>query len=424
MQAWAGFVESRLRRLVSDILGRSLPVKKIQLWPKKFAACVADPATSLLTLAQRQNSVTYFIGLLVDRHRMRGDQLNVETPLQNFREYELGRFHAIVPGMDIVFKDFKVKELPTICFADIYAHAGKVEAMKKRRKLRDADPVRLERKKAARLEELKTKMAALQEKKNKNKRSREEEEEGDNDDNANEMDDSAEPALKAARLGAMESSESPSAIEIGKNETAAAEENLLETALDTLRQPDDGDNNGTGGEQGPTASNAAEQAEAELDEDGYQSDENVVGYNKDDVRQGAFQQKIMPRMETSNNNNVKIINTRCLPVAEELARALELLGMPIVPDNEVEVIGAVPPVTSPPVKPENSDNVIKFSLMDNFDIVELDENGHVIDKGDENFTPSNTWIGRKPGFEFKLGERGLGYYRTGKKVVVPSNMAY
>ena len=44
--------------------------------------------------------------------------------------------------------------------------------------------------------------------------------------------------------------------------------------------------------------------------------------------------------------------------------------------------------------------------------------------GDDDFTPSLKWTGRKGGFEFKLGERGLGYYRTGQKVVVPSNVAY
>ena len=37
-QSWAGFVESRLRKLVSEMLGRSLPLSKIQLWPKKFDA--------------------------------------------------------------------------------------------------------------------------------------------------------------------------------------------------------------------------------------------------------------------------------------------------------------------------------------------------------------------------------------------------
>jgi hypothetical protein len=45
-------------------------------------------------------------------------------------------------------------------------------------------------------------------------------------------------------------------------------------------------------------------------------------------------------------------------------------------------------------------------------------------KGDDDFMPSLRWTGRKGGFEFKLGERGMGYYRTGRTVVVPSNMAY
>ena len=67
---------------------------------------------------------------------------------------------------------------------------------------------------------------------------------------------------------------------------------------------------------------------------------------------------------------------------------------------------------------------VAFKFKTKFDVVELDESGKVIDKGDDDFTPSMKWTGRKGGFEFKLGERGLGYYRTGKKVVIPSNMAY
>jgi hypothetical protein len=264
-------------------------------------------------------------------------------------------------------------------------------------------------------------MAELQERKQlqQKKRSR--------DDAGLEVDElpSEEEKAKVARLEAADDSEALTATETDdKNETTAAvEENLLETALDTLRRPDDDDDDeGTGGGE-KRVSTADEEADL-LNDDGYESDENVVGYIKDDVRQGAFQQKIIPKLEENKMSNVKVINTRCLPVSEELALALELLGMPIVPDNEVEVIGAVPPVISPPPA-ESSNNVLKkFSLLENFDIVELDENGHVIDKGDENFTPSNSWTGRKPGFEFKLGERGLGYYRTGKKVMVPSNMAY
>ena len=66
----------------------------------------------------------------------------------------------------------------------------------------------------------------------------------------------------------------------------------------------------------------------------------------------------------------------------------------------------------------------KIIFKTKWDIVELDPNGRIVDKGDADFTPSPKWTGRVAGFEFKLGERGLGYYRTGKKVVVPSNTAY
>ena len=36
LQIWAGYVESRLRKLVSDVLGKSLPLSKIQLWSKSL----------------------------------------------------------------------------------------------------------------------------------------------------------------------------------------------------------------------------------------------------------------------------------------------------------------------------------------------------------------------------------------------------
>ena len=149
-QTWVMFVESRLRKLAADLLGRSLPLSKIQLWPKKLEACVAD-RQALLTQAQRKNSITYFIGFQVDKLRMRGDQLNVEQQLHNFREWELSRFTSLEAGMDVCAKVFGVKELPKICFDDYY-EGGKAEAMKKRRARLEADPKRQEKKRLARLQ--------------------------------------------------------------------------------------------------------------------------------------------------------------------------------------------------------------------------------------------------------------------------------
>ena len=153
-QAWVAFVESRLRKLVSDMLGRSLPLSKIQLWPKKIEACIAD-RSSLLTLGQRRNSATYMIGFQVDKLRMRGSQLNIELQMNHFRDWDLTRFQPLVTGMDVLVKTFTCKTLPAICF-EMY-EGGKPGAMKRRRMLRNQDPIRQKRRAAKRLEELKAK---------------------------------------------------------------------------------------------------------------------------------------------------------------------------------------------------------------------------------------------------------------------------
>lgn len=51
---------------------------------------------------------------------MRGDQLNVELPLQNFREWDLSRFQPYINGMDILVKAFHGKQLPKIFYEGIY----------------------------------------------------------------------------------------------------------------------------------------------------------------------------------------------------------------------------------------------------------------------------------------------------------------
>ena len=110
------------------------------------------------------------------------------------------------------------------------------------------------------------------------------------------------------------------------------------------------------------------------------------------------------------------------------AEILKKAGYTIVSDPETEgrVIGGNQPTPFREIPNAELPKIgnFKIEFKTKFDIVELDASGKVIDKGDDDYMPSKSWIGRKAGFEFKLGERGLGYYRTGKKVVVPSNTAY
>eukprot|EP00977_Amphora_coffeiformis_P022025 scaffold10259_cov155-Amphora_coffeaeformis.AAC.6 len=389
-QAWAGFVESRLRKLVSDLLARSLPLKKIQLWPKKIEACIADSA-ALLTAAQRQNCITYFIGIRVDKARMRGEQLNAEIPMHNFREWELSRFNPLVPGMDVLVKSFKVKELPLICFEKLY-EGGKKEAMGRRRELLSKDPARQERKRLKRLEELRIKMEEIKRKKEDKKRKRDEVE------------------MEALEK---EVKQEEAAIELGEQsaEDMNAETDLLESAFDTMNE-------------GKTR----EEAEADRQKllTGELIDEGDAEGELDDEDYIARQIYAAPKATGEQGDETRRTRTmRSLPVPEERAEMLRQLGYPIVSDEECEkLVSVMPPWTSAPLDDTPPSRKARIVFLEKFDIVELDANGHVIDQGDEDFQPSKTWIGRKAGFEFKLGLRGLGYYRSGKKVVVPSNTAY
>lgn len=399
-QAWTGFVESKLRKLISDMLGKSLPLSKIQLWPKKFEACVAD-RTALLTSNQRRNSTSYFVGFQVDRLRMRGDQLNIEQQLQNFRQYDLTKFQPLINGMDLLVKSFKVKEMPLICFEGMY-EGGKLEAMKKRRKIRDADPKRKQMKHIARLASLKLKMAEKKKEMAAKKRKREEDDENDEgEDRDSIMND---PKIEDERNVVVKNLADESSL-VGKGVLKEEEEILLESALDTI-QSEVGDSGKT-------------REQAEIDRKKLLAGELLVEgeYNQDEDEEENYYGPDGARQWSGKEEKTKTI-------AEQESEILRRSGYIVISDDEITTIGGniIHPWRG--VKEEGKATKMEIKFKTNFDVIELDADGFVVDKGDEDFKPSTKWTGRQPGFEFKLGERGLGYYKTGKKVVVPSNTAY
>jgi hypothetical protein len=207
---------------------------------------------------------------------------------------------------------------------------------------------------------------------------------------------------------------------VAVNEPHLSEEaDLLEHALDTIQ------------EDAAAGAKTREEAEADRQKllagalltegDDVSDEDDEIGYMGDGARQ-----ILLPAVKAKQDNAKRDI--RSLPLGEEEAEILRKLGCAI--EDSTTVGGnMILPWRRPEVVEGNSHEKkpIKFAKINfrtNFDIVELDANGHIVDKGDEDYTPSSKWFGRKAGFEFKLGERGLGYYRTGKKVVVPSNTAY
>jgi poly(A) polymerase len=419
-QAWAGFVESRFRKLVSDMLGRSLPLSKIQLWPKKIEACIADKS-ALLTLGQRKNCITYIVGIQVDRLRMRGSQLNVELQMAHFREWELARFQPLIPGMDVLVKSFECKKLPKICF-EIY-EGGKDAAMNRRRMLRNADPKRQERRRLRKLEELKAKMAEIQKKKQDKLDEEDAERQRKRKLSDADLDESeVELQSKAVKIEEIEQDAQAEEEQQPAEPEFEEEADLLESALDAIQDA-------------ALQQKTREEAEADrmkllageqLEEGDYApSDDEDLGYTGGaDARLTVL---MKPKIQESS-----IISTqkdiRALPLAEDEAEILRKAGYTVVSDadEDTKIIGGnMPaPFRSRPEGQKESMGKVKIVFRTKFDVVQLDANGHIIDKGDDDYAPSKRWAGRKAGFEFKLGERGLGYYRTGKKVIIPSNTAY
>ena len=116
----------------------------MQLWPKAFEVCCANP-NSKLSVAQKTNACSFFIGFKIDKLRMKGRDFNLEKQIQLFKD---AIHHVQIEGTDLLTNYFTVKQLPPVIFENFY-EGGKKEAMEKRAKIRAEDPERIRRKEEA-----------------------------------------------------------------------------------------------------------------------------------------------------------------------------------------------------------------------------------------------------------------------------------
>jgi len=266
---------------------------------------------------------------------------------------------------------------------------------------------------------MKAKLAEMQKK--KDEEATEESEEGGRKRKRDDEDETDEILERESKV--IKAEDEVEKVEDEAEKTAAAEEDqlneeadLLEQALDTMQQDTE------------AAAKTREEAEADrrkllagellVEGDEESDEEDETGYAVDLARQG-----MMPSKKKAKTGPSSI---RSLPLPKEDAELLRKVGCPLVSDEETKIVGVnqVLPWRKPAEGDSKPLRSAKITFRTKFDIVELDANGRIVDKGDDDFTPSSGWTGRVAGFEFKLGERGLGYYRTGKKVVIPSNTAY
>jgi hypothetical protein len=269
--------------------------------------------------------------------------------------------------------------------------------MKRRRMLIEADPKRQEAKTKKKLAKLKKKMEAMQQKKASKK------------EETSEVKDETDEALLESRKRKRDEDDESEGDAVAKEEEEEAAQ--LESALDML-QDDAG-----------LAHKTREEAEIDrqklLAGAGLQWDEEeeAADVKRDEVDGKLSQEEI----------NAEILRRSGVVIVSDDDEATVVGGNRILPWRQgyksIVVKKEENGSEESDRRPVKARAAIKFK-SEFPGLIELDANGRVIDKGDDDYMPSSKWIGRKGGFEYKLGERGLGYYRTGKKVVVPSNVAY
>ena len=308
-----------MRILIGDLFAK-LPMTKIQLWPKAFDICCATP-NSKLSVAQKTNSCTFFIGFKIDKLRMKGRDLNLEKQIQLFKD---AIQQVQIEGTDLLTNYFSVKQLPPIVFENFY-EGGKKEAMEKRAKVRAEDPERIRRKQEA-----------------------------------------AEDEAAAAGEGGREGDEEVSEVEGKEEEEEEKEEDALQNTLDNIR-----------GEEGGGGKKTREEAEDERRK--LMSGEVILSEDAKDeqclIKLGILKEAEEGEVEKRIELKVKV------PVWREAERG--------------------------------RGKRMKINFRSKFTVIELTPDGRVVDLGDDDYTPSARWTGRRGGFEFKRGIRGVGYYRTG-----------
>jgi hypothetical protein len=250
--------------------------------------------------------------------------------------------------------------------------------------LRDADPKRQERRRLKRLNELKSKMAEIQRRKEqKEEGSTEEDRKRKRSDDDVEDEESQEKKVvkleeKAVKLE--EQKDSDVATETEETEEA----DLLENALNTLQDSESGERKTR--EEAEADVQKLFSGELEGDDDYVPSDDEDMGYTGDGARQSFF---VLPKAQ----NVRKHTDIRTLPLAEDEAEILRKAGYTVVSDadEETKVIGGnMPTPFRQTKKPDEEPTLkkLKIKFRTKFDIVELDANGHLIDQGDDDFTPS------------------------------------
>lgn len=149
-QAWCGFCESRIRKLVES-LAYIPQLCRIRTFTKKYPLSFVETQASSSQSSNGDNAaqdaavaakptkygVCFFVGFDIDRRQLRGREVSIDNSVDYFKHNDLYRWNKRTPTMDVKITPVVWKNLPECVFEDMggrqVARNTRREFMKKRK---------------------------------------------------------------------------------------------------------------------------------------------------------------------------------------------------------------------------------------------------------------------------------------------------
>ncbi|KAG9401966.1 hypothetical protein LEN26_008725 [Aphanomyces euteiches] len=113
-QAWCGYAESRLRKFIESLAYHNPQLCRLRVYPKKFPlSFVNEPGK------EEKHGATYFVAFDVDKQKIRGKEVRLDSAVEDFKINSLYRWPKRVEGMDVKITPLGWKALPEHVFDDM-----------------------------------------------------------------------------------------------------------------------------------------------------------------------------------------------------------------------------------------------------------------------------------------------------------------
>ncbi|GAB9468901.1 polymerase [Globisporangium polare] len=129
-QAWCGFCESRIRKLVES-LAYIPQLCRIRTFTKKYPLSFVETQAASTQSSNGDNAahdaaakptkygVCFFVGFDIDRRQLRGREVSIDNSVDYFKHNDLYRWNKRTPTMDVKITPVVWKNLPECVFEDI-----------------------------------------------------------------------------------------------------------------------------------------------------------------------------------------------------------------------------------------------------------------------------------------------------------------